>query len=163
MVLYLPASAAIIFNIVTFPAFIFLSVVLLYLGRSTNPEKRITLPWIFMSLGVFLMGVPYLLEIAVFYEKITEITVFAPSYFFILVGAMMTFTSFAALYSQRVNDINSLKKREKELRLIMRGLKERYLKRELSETDLRKMYPDFIKELTEIEVRLKEMERKSSI
>lgn len=120
MVLYLSTSASMIFNIVTFPAFIFLSIILLYLGRTTNPEKRITLPWISLSLGVFLMGIPYLLEMAVFFEKLTEVDVFVPSYFFVLVGALMTFTSFTLLYVERIAEIKSLRKEKEDFKQRLR-------------------------------------------
>lgn len=127
MVLYLPASASIIFNIMTFPAFIFLSIILLYLGRTTNPEKRITLPWISLSLGVFLMGIPYLLEMAVFFEKLTEVDVFIPSYFFVLVGALMTFTSFTLLYVERIAEIKSLKKEKEDFKQRLREIEKRLI------------------------------------
>jgi len=124
---YLLTSASIIFNVVTFPAFVFLSGTLLYLGRTTNPEKRITMPWISLSLGVFLMGVPYLLEVAVFFEKLTEVDVFVPSYFFVLVGALMTFTSFTLLYIERISEIKSLRKEREDFKQRLRQIEKRLI------------------------------------
>src|SRR3990170_6035011 len=137
MALYLPQYAIVIFDVLTFSSFVFISAMLIYLGRSTHPNKKITLPWVSLSLGVLLFGLPYALEVTVFSERLSEVSTFIPSYFFILIGALMTFTSFTALYLQRVNEVSSLNKRQEEIRAIMERLKERYLKRELSEADLK--------------------------
>ncbi len=157
----LSVEAVTIINFITFGAFVFLAAVLIYLGRSTDPKKKITMPWVNLSFGVLLTGVGYLVQAGRLLQYFTEDITIVSSYLLILVGALLIFASFSLLYTERTAELNNLKKRHDQIRKIMNRLKQKYFARELPEEDLKKMYSELIREMTEIEVKLGETKSKS--
>lgn len=158
--IYFPLEAIIISNSIVFVAFVFIAFMILYLGRKTDPKKKIKLAWVDLSLGVIMAGITFPIQIGVALGTFTEEIGFVTSCILMLTGASLAFTSFLIVYLERIDEINFLKKRQKEITMVMKKLRHRYFRKEISEEQLRKMYADFIKELTEIEVKLKEMGQK---
>ena len=158
----LSSEFAMVINFVAFAAFVAIGGLLLYLGRTMGPNKKITFPWINLSFGTMLIGVNYLIQ-AVFATEISgDFTIAISSYLLIIGGAALSFTSFLILYVERSNEVKTLADRQDDLREIMARLKKKYLSRELPEEDLRKLDTDIVRELAEIEVKLDKIKRKSS-
>lgn len=150
---------SLLINGVTFFSFVFLAGVVIHLGRSTSSQNKITLPWVNLALGIILIGLGYLTQTSRMVNLEKDLFYFV-SFLAMMIGSMLTFASFAMLYTQKVDEVNRLSKRENEIKLIMKKLREKYFKREIPEDDLKKMHADLIKELTEIEVRLSEIKKK---
>lgn len=147
-------------NFAAFSAFIAIGGMLLYLGRSTNPQKKITFPWINLAFGTFLIGLNYLVQ-TVFATQISGDPIIAvSSYLLILGGTALAFTSFAILYVERSNEANSLRTRHEELKEITTRLRKKFLSRELPEEEMKRLDIDIVRELAEIEVKLGKLKRK---
>lgn len=148
-------------NFAAFAAFMAIGGLLLYLGRSMGPKKKLSFPWINLSFGTILIGVNYLVQ-AVFATQITgDPTITISSYLLIIGGAALSFTSFLILYMERSNELQTLKDRQDELKEITNRLRKKYLARELPEDELKKLDTDIVRELAEIEVKLDKIKRKS--
>lgn len=153
-------TLSMVINFAAFAAFIAIGGMLLYLGRSTNPQKKITFPWINLAFGTFLIGLNYLVQ-TVFATQISGDPIIAvSSYLLILGGAALAFTSFAILYVERSNEANSLRVRHEELKEITTRLRKKFLSRELPEEEMKRLDIDIVRELAEIEVKLDKLKRK---
>lgn len=147
-------------NLAAFAAFIVIGLMLLYVGKSTSHQKRITLTWINLAFGTFLIGINYLVQ-AVFATQISGDPVIAiSSYLLIIGGAALAFTSFVILYVERSNEANVLRTRHAELKEIMVRLRKKFLSRELPEEEMKRLDIDIVRELAEIEVKLGRLKRK---
>lgn len=156
----LPEGAGLIINLATFLSFIFLGGVLIYLGRSADPEKKLKLPWINLALGVLMSGSGFFLQSMQVVKYLVEDFILISAFLLIITGAILTFISITLLYRERTIELGSLKQRHDEIKKIMKKLRDKYFERELDEGDLKKMHADLVKEMTEIEVRLGEMKKK---
>lgn len=152
--------AATAINLAAFGAFVAIGIAMLHVGRSTNPGKRISFPWVNLSFGTFLIGINYLVQ-AIFATQISgDPAIAISSYLLIIGGAAMLFTSFIILYTERANEANLLRQRQEELKAITRRLRKKFFARELPEDELRKLDTDIVRELAEIEVKLDKIRRK---
>ncbi len=148
-------------NFAAFAAFIAIGGMLLHVGRSTNPQKKITLPWINLALGTVLIGLNYLVQ-AVFGTQISASTEIAlSSYLLIIGGAALSFTSFLTLYIERSNEVNALRQRHEELHSIMKRLHKKFLSREIPEDEMKKIDTDLVRQLAEIEVKLEKLKKRT--
>lgn len=151
-----------VINFSAFGALFAIGGILLYVGKTTHIERKITLPWVNLAFGTFMIGLNYLLQ-AIFVTTISGNPVVAiSSYLLIIGGVAMTLTSFMVLYFERANEINVLRKRHDELKEITERLRRKYLSRELPEEELRKLDTDIVRELAEIEVKLDKLKRGKS-
>lgn len=158
MAILVSTNSLIISNSIVFGAFLFIAYVIFYLGRKTHEIKKMKLVWVFLSLGIVITGSSFLIQILVAIGRVSEIMGLIFSQVLILAGSSLAFESFIILYLERTDEIYTLQRRQKEILEILKKLKGRYFRKEISEEELKKMYADFIKELTEIEVKLKEIE-----
>lgn len=150
-------------NVAAFFAFAAIGGLLLYIGRSTNPERKLTLPWINLGFGTALIGVNYLIQ-GIFAPQVAgDPSIMISSYLLIIGGAALSFTSFAVLYTERANEADILTKRQTELKEITTRLREKFLKRELSEDELKKLDIDIVRELAEVEVKLDKLKKSRKI
>jgi len=148
-------------NFVAFAAFLTIGGVLLYLGRSLHPDKKISFSWINLAFGTFLIGINYLVQ-AIFATQISgDPTITISSYLLIIGGAALSFTSFVILYVERSNEFNVLNERQDDLKEIMERIRKKFLSRELPEEDMRKIDTDIVRELAEIEVKLDRIKKRS--
>lgn len=157
------ANAAIVINLITYFSNVMLAVLLLYLGKTTDFQKKIRPSWILLSMGIIVSATSYIFQIFDVIGILRPGVGFISSHIIMLVGTALAFSSFTSLYISRINEINFLRKRHKEIKKIMDRLKKKYLGRELPEKELRKLSTDLIKELVEIEVKLKELEEKGTV
>lgn len=153
------AEATNIIIFTAFGAFIIISALLLYMGRKMNPEKKVTLPWMVLAFGSTLIGLSYLVQVGNVTYSFFNSGVLIGSTVLVITGTMMILTSFTTLYLENAEDLAILEKRHKEIQQIMERLKKRYFSHELDESELKKLYASLVKELAEIEVRIKEIEK----
>jgi hypothetical protein len=62
------------------------------------------------------------------------------------------------IYLEKVQDIELLQRRHKEIKAVMDRLQKKYFAHELDEKELKRLYAGLVKELAEIEVKMKENE-----
>lgn len=148
-------------NLAAFAAFVTVGIVLLYIGKTTHPEKKLSFPWVNLVFGTLLMGANYLVQ-AIFSTQISgDPTIAISSYLLIIGGAALSFTSFLILYVERSNEANILRERQNDLKEIMSRLRKKFLSREIPEEDIRKIDTDLVRELAEIEVKLEKIRKKT--
>ena len=151
----------IVINLAAFLAFATIGFLFLYIGKSTDSARKITMPWINLFFGVLLIGLNYLIQ-AVFPSQIlTSSAITISSYLLIISGAAMTFTSFVILYTERSNEIGNLNKRHDELTSITHKLQKKFMARQLPEDEMKRLNTGIVKELAEIEVKLDELKKKA--
>jgi len=156
----LETNAVLVTNSITFFSNVGLAILLIYFGKSTDFKGKIRLPWITLSTGIMVSATSYLIQILGVLDIAPTGTTLLSTHLVMLIGTAITFFSFSSIYLTKINDINSLRKRYTQIKKIMKRLKRKYRRREIPEDDLRKIYTDLTKELVEIEVKLKEMEKK---
>ena len=159
-----------IVNLFVFILFIFISIFLLYIGKNINSKKKITLPWINLSIGIFLIALEHiinpinfpntpiinLLLINLYLVDFTEILL-------IVIGSIITIISFILIYKENSNQILNLNERHEELHNITKKLKQKFMSREIPEEELKKINIGIVKELTEIEVKLDKLKKPNNL
>jgi hypothetical protein len=135
-------------NFASFIGLSFASLLIFYFGRLSNPKRQVSLNIFALSLGLEFIALSHLFRV--------EIEPFAPTFIIItsLIGVILTLLgSVTVLY--HAYEISYLKKRYEELKMMIETLREKYFKQEISEEDLKAVYANILKDLTEIEVKLK--------
>ncbi len=156
----LSADAMVLMNLAAFLAFVVVGGLQIYMGRSTNPEKKITFPWINLAFGTFLIGVNYLMQALFPTQTSIDPTVGVSSYLLVIGGAALSLTSFIILYMERTNEARTLRERQDDLHQIMDRIRKKFLSRELPEDEMRKIDTDIVRELAEIEVKLDKLSKR---
>lgn len=155
-----PASVALFVDLFIFFSYLVMAGFLLYVGKNVSAQKKITLPWIIVSIGLLFTSLNLFVEIV---GAVTEIYVIPRPvlwYIFNMIGSIALIIGFASIVVERQFEITNLKRRRLEIKDIMDYLKERYYKKEISEEDLRKLYSDLVEQLAEIEVKIKNLDKK---
>lgn len=140
-------------NLVNLLAFLGLTIAtytIFYFGRSMSPTKGIGVNLFTLALGINLIGLSHLFRI--------WLDVSTSPIILILVAISTVFLSTGVIwvFYEKATEIRNLKRREKEINSIITKLKEKYYQKELSEEDLKVLYSNLMKELSEIDVRLTE-------
>ncbi len=117
-------------------------------------EKKISLNLFTLALGISLIGLSHLLRIFI---DTTESPIVVVT---VATGAIFTATGVMWVFYEHGTEISSLRKRQEEIKLIIKNLKDKYYKQEISEKELEDAYSELLKELVEIEVKLTETKRK---
>ena len=130
------------------------------MGKMASAKKEITLPWIILSAGLLFSSLNLIVEVV---GQLTNIYILPRPvvwYVFNITGSLLLLIGFIMMMFERMLEIGVLKRRKMEIQDIMNYLKERYYKKELSESELRKLYANMVEQLAEIEVKLKTLEKK---
>ncbi len=159
-----PSSDIALFaNLFIFFSYIVMASFLVYVGREVRYDKKLTLPWIIIAAGLMFISLNLLIEVI----GVMSGTYILPRpvlwYVVNLIGSFALILGFAALMAERQLELTLLKKRKLEITDLMENLKEQYYKREISEADLRKLYAGLIEQLAQIEVKIKNLEKKKSV
>jgi len=139
-------------NFINLLAFIGLTIAtytIFYFGKTMSP-KGIGTNLFTLALGINLIGLSHLFRI--WLDILTSPLVLI----LVATGAMFLSTGIIWVVYEKSMEINNLKKREREINSTIAKLKEKYYQKELSEEDLKVLYSNLMKELTEIEVGLTE-------
>lgn len=158
-----PSSDIALFaNLFIFFSYIVMASFLVYVGKEVRYDKKLTLPWIIIAAGLMFISLNLLIEVI----GVMSGTYILPRpmlwYVVNLIGSFALILGFAALMAERRLELTLLKKRKLEIADLMENLKEQYYKREISEADLRKLYAGLVEQLAQIEVKIKNLEKKKS-
>ena len=125
------------------------SYVIFYFSQKANPDK-ITASIFTLAFGLNMIGLSSLFRIGI--ETTLPLFIILSA----LVGALLTFAGVVLTFRQKSAQIENLKKRHEELEAVISNLKDRYYKQEISEEDLRTVHSSLLKELAELEVKMKQ-------
>lgn len=127
------------------------SIIVLWIGRQSHENKKLTYPWVTFSSGIIGMASLNLIEVSEIIKIISlpfkislELAVTMFSSFLFTLG-MFTITK------ENVYQINFLKNRYTEIREIVLRLDEKLSKKEIPKKYYKKLVPHLKKELEEIE------------
>lgn len=110
-------------------------------------NDALPLGWIALAIGVYMYALARLcLIVGLPIMAISSIELMAGALF--IIGDVLVLT-------QITEEFKYLRNRQKEIKSVMKNLKTKYFKREIDEEQLRKLYSELIKELAEIEVKMK--------
>jgi hypothetical protein len=117
-------------------------------------DKNINPSIFILCLGINLIALSFLFRVG------NEINVNPFVTISILGGAMAILVGGVFVYYRKISQISDLKKRYNEIQNVITNLKEKYYKQEISEDDLKSVHSEMLKELAELEVKMKELEKK---
>lgn len=125
------------------------SFVLLFFARKIHGRK-FSISWIVLAIGNVLLGWSYLMILT------TEEFVLNAFHVELIVAAM-AFVIFGlfSVFREKSAEITSLRNRYNDLEESLDYLRTKFMKREISEEELKELHKDFMKEMAEIEVKLK--------
>lgn len=143
-------------NVVAFLGLTVATYTIFYFGRAINP-KGFSINLFTLALGINLIGLSHLFRIWLDPPTSPIITLTVAS------GAIFTATGVIWAFYEHGMEISTLKRRQEEIKSIIAKLKEKYYKQEISENELEDAYSNLLEELTEIEVKLREVKKKKNI
>ena len=150
-----PLDVALFVDLFILCSYVVMAGFFLYVGKTVNVEKKITLPWIVIAIGLLFTSLNLFVEIVGTTTGVYVLPRPILWYIFNAIGSVALIAGFASAMAERQLELGILKKRQVEIKDIMQYLKERYYKKELSEEELRKLYADLIHQSAEIEVKIK--------
>lgn len=113
-------------------------------------DKSVNVSLFTLALGINLIGLSHLFRIWLdVYTSPLILIMVAIGSIFLSVGVIRVFY-------EKSFEISRLRNREQEIKSMIKEVKRKYYRRELSEEDLKTVYSNLLKELTEIEVKIKE-------
>jgi len=128
------------------------SYIMLFLSQKASLEKKITSSVFTLSLGLNLIGLSSLFRIGIeHYLPIFNIITAS-------VGTVCAFVGVIMVFYERAYKLKAIESRYEEVKSMISNLKEKYYKQEISEEDLRFTHASLLKELAELEVKLKKKE-----
>ena len=135
-------------NVSIFTALTVAGGLIFYYAIKNSPE-RISMGVFVLIIGFFLIGLSHLFRIGIDIASTPILITNFIGVFFILGGVSVVFF-------QATRHMEGLKKRHEEIKSIITVLKDKYYQQEVSEEELKPIYAQLLKELAEIEVRLKD-------
>jgi hypothetical protein len=135
-------------NVSIFTALTVSGGLIFYYSIKNSPE-RISMGVFVLIIGFFLIGLSHLFRIGIDVTSVPIVITNFLGVFFILAGVSVVFL-------QGSRHMEGLRKRQEEIKSIITVLKDKYYQQEVSEEELKPIYAQLLKELAEIEVRLKE-------
>lgn len=136
-------------NIVVFIGLTLATYTVFYFSSKMSPGKKIGMNIFMLSLGINLIGLSHLF-------RLWEAGVQSPFITTTLtVGSIFTFFGIVTVFHEKTVEMTGLRKRQEEIKSIISALKEKYYQQEISEEELKSVHTSLLKELAEIEVKLK--------
>lgn len=131
------------------------SYIMFYFSQKGSTEKQISPSVLTLALGLNLIGLSNLFRIGIentlpFFNIITA-----------SLGTLFSFAGVIMVFYEKSYKIRDIKRRYEEVKAVIKNLKEKYYKQEISEEDLKTVHSNLLKELAELEVKLKEKGKKS--
>ena len=156
-----PASDIVLFaDLFIFFSYIVMASFLVYVGKQVNYEKKLTTPWVIIAAGLLFTSLNLLIEVVDLISGVYILSRPMLWYIFNVIGSIALILGFAALMVEKRLELGLLKKRKLEITDLMANLKEQYYKREISEADLRKLYAGLVEQLAQIEIKIRNLEKK---
>ncbi len=129
------------------------SYVMLYFSQKASLEKQVTSSVFTLAMGLNLIGLSSLFRIGTEYSLPVFNLVTAS------LGTVFAFAGVIMVFYERSYKVGDIKKRYDEVKAVISNLKEKYYKQEISEEDLKSVHSSLLKELAELEVKLKRKNR----
>lgn len=125
------------------------SYVMLYFSQKASIGKQVTSSVFTLAIGLNLIGLSSLFRIGIEYTlPVFNLVTSSLGTVFAFVGVIMVFY-------ERSYKVGDIKKRYDEVKAVISNLKKKYYKQEISEEDLKSVHSSLLKELAELEVKLK--------
>jgi hypothetical protein len=137
-----------IVDVVIFFALEYLCYLIFYFIQKVDPERSVTPSVFLLSLGINLVGFSFLFRIG----RESNISQFVTVS--ILGGSLAILIGGITLYYRKSIQVADLRKRHDEVKSIIKNMKEKYYRQEITEDDLKSINAGLVKELAEIEVML---------
>jgi len=140
-------------NILTFFSLGFSSYIVFYFSQKFDSDKQVNMSIFILALGLNFIGLSHLFRIGANEQVNIFVDMTA------VIGSLFVLIGFILMsYQKRVANIN-LRLRYNELNSVIKNLKDKYYKQEISEEDLKSVHSGLIKELSELEVKMKDGEK----
>jgi len=136
-----------IVDIIIFFTLQYLAYILFYFVQRIDPKKGVTPSLFILCFGINLIGFSFLFRVGK--DINNQLVTFS-----ILGGSLAILIGGIFVYYRKSVQMADLKKRHDEVTSIIKNLKEKYYKQEISEEDLKSINVHLMKELAEIEVKL---------
>lgn len=144
-----------IVDVVIFFALEYLCYIMFYFMQKIDKDKgNITSSIFLLSLGINLIGLSFLFRVG------REVNTSQLVTWSILGGSMAILVGGVFIYYKKTAQISDLRRRYEEIQEVITNLKDKYYKQEISEDDLKSAHSSLLKELTELEVRIKSHDKK---
>lgn len=144
-----------IVNLILFFGLNFSGYLIFYFSARISPQRQVSGSIFILSLGLSLVGLSHLFRIGM--EVALPVHIMLSS---LMGGILLTLAGVGILSYERFIEVANFRKRYEELIKIISNLKKKYYRQEISEEDLRAVYSSLLKELAELEVKLKETKAK---
>jgi hypothetical protein len=135
-------------DVIIFFALEYLCYLIFYFIQKVDPERSVSLSVFILSLGINLLGFSFLFRIGKEANTSEFVTIS------ILGGSIAILVGGIALYYRKSIQIADLRKRHEDVKSIIKNMKEKYYRQEITEDDLKSINAGLVKELAEIEVTL---------
>jgi uncharacterized membrane protein len=125
------------------------SYIMLYFFQKSSLEKKVTSSVFTLALGLNLIGLSNLFRIGIEHSL---------PFFNIITASLGTVCALAGVimvFYERAYKIKDIQSRYEEVKAMISNLKEKYYKQEISEEDLKSIHAGLLRELAELEVKLK--------
>jgi uncharacterized membrane protein len=142
-----------IVDIIIFFALEYLAYLLFFFIQRIDPGKGVTPSLFVLCFGINLLALSFLFRVGK--EVSNQLVTFS-----ILGGSIDILFGGVFVYYRKSVQMADLKKRHEEVSAIIKNLKEKYYKQEISEEDLKSVNASLMRELAEIEVKLEGQDNK---
>jgi energy-converting hydrogenase Eha subunit E len=146
-----------IINIVSFAGLSIAAYTSFYFSTRMAPEKKVTASIFTLSLGINLIGLSNLFRL---WEELLQPFLITTT---IAIGSILTFIGIISVFREKTIEMETLRKRRNEIQSMITSLKDKYYQLEISEDELRSVHTSLLKELAEIDVRLKKGQKISEV
>lgn len=140
------AELSLFANVFTFIIFTIVTAIILYFGKTTYP-KKIPRSWFIFASSFQIYAFAILFEIFSIGNTIGKTLLQFIAGIQIILGLILVLT-------QERRELLILRRRQDDIRALMEKLKEKFLRRQIMEEDVRKLYSTLQMELAEIELKL---------
>ncbi len=140
------------FSLVDLFAFFFLALssnIVFFLSEKMDSRRKVSFSVFVLGFGLNMIGLSHLFRIG--FEE--QIPIFIPSVQ--LIGTLGMLIGLILSFYQKSFEMTALRQRYDEVKDMISTLKRRYYEQKISEEDLRSVHSSLLRELAELEVKLK--------
>ncbi len=142
-------------------SYLLVSLILVYTARKMRVGRSI-FPWLFLSIGIVTVSLDHgVVILQLFGHHSGPLTEFIPYQHFAVLGSLLVYIGAVLIFVDRVVEISALKKEYGEVRRIIEKLKKKYVSREITYEEFKKIYPNLVERLTELEVKIEGLQKRA--
>ena len=148
-------ALALLMKFVTFYAIFGTSIVVLWIGKQSHEDKKITYPWVTFMAGIIGMASLNLLDVSEIIRVIDEPLKISMGIILIFLSTLLVNMGAYKITRENVYQMNFLKNKYAETREILLRLNEKFERNEIPKEYYEKLAPHLKEELKEVEKKLK--------